>query len=92
MAGLTNRWAVLGLVFLIGLTLPMQFQAVPALAPFLINEAGLSYTDIGVLTGLFMFPGIFLAAPGGVLATRIGDKAALLMGLAVMLCAHCCSR
>jgi cyanate permease len=86
MAGLTNRWAVLGLVFLIGLTLPMQFQAVPALAPFLINEAGLSYTDIGVLTGLFMFPGIFLAAPGGVLATRIGDKAALLMGLAVMLC------
>jgi cyanate permease len=76
---------VLALVFLIGLTLPLQFQAIPALAPFLVAETGLTYTDIGVLTGLFMFPGIFLAAPGGVLAARIGDKAALLMGLSVML-------
>jgi cyanate permease len=83
--GLTNRWAVLGLVFLIGVALPMQFQSVPALAPFLIANAGLNYTDIGVLTGLFLFPGILLAAPGGLLAARIGDKAALMLGLSVML-------
>lgn len=84
MTGLTNRWAVLTLIFLIGVALPMQFQSVPALAPFLVSQAGLSYTDIGVLTGLFMFPGIFLAAPGGLLAARIGDKAALMLGLAIM--------
>ncbi len=85
MAGLTNRWAVLGLMFLIGLALPMQLQAVPALAPFIVAEAGLTYTDIGVLTGLFMFPGIFLAVPGGLLADRIGEKLTLTIGLAVML-------
>jgi cyanate permease len=44
----------------------------------------LNYTDIGVLTGLFMVPGIFLALPGGVLAARIGDKRTLLIGLSVM--------
>jgi hypothetical protein len=83
--GLTNRWVVLGLMFLIGLTLPMQFQTVPALAPFLVAETGLNYTDIGVLTGVFMFPGVFLALPDGLLAARIGDKWTLITGLSVML-------
>lgn len=71
-------------MFLVGIALPMQFQAVPALAPFLIAEIGLSYTDIGVLTGLFMFPGVFLALPGGLLAARIGDKLTMLIGLSLM--------
>ena len=80
-----NKWAILGLIFLAGINIPMQFQALAALAPFLVAETGLSYTDIGVLTGLFMFPGIFLAIPSGLLAARIGDKSTLMIGLAVML-------
>jgi MFS family permease len=84
MTVLSNRWAILGLMFLIGLTLPLQFQAVPALAVFLTAEAQLSYTDIGVLTGLFMLPGTFLAAPIGVIAATIGDRLTLIIGLAVM--------
>jgi cyanate permease len=84
MTALSNRWAILGMMFLIGLTLPLQFQAVPALAVFLIAEAHLSYTDIGVLTGLYMLPGIFLAAPIGVLAATIGDRLTLIIGLGVM--------
>ena len=84
-AGATSRWSVLGIMFLIGLTVPMQFQVVPALAPVLVAETGLNYTDIGVLTGLFMFSGVFLALPGGLLATRIGDKWTLMIGLCVML-------
>ena len=85
MASLKNRWVVLGLMFLIGLTLPMQLQTVPALAPFLITDLGLNFTDIGVLTGMFMFPGILLALPGGMLTARIGDKLSLTIGLSVML-------
>lgn len=84
---LTNRWAVLGLMFFIGIVLPMQFQAVPALAPYLVADVGLTYTDIGVLTGLFMFPGVFLAIPSGMLAARIGDRLTLAIGLATMLVA-----
>ena len=84
MNGLTNRWAVLALIFLIGLALPMQFQAVSALAPFLVTQVGLTYTDVGILTGIFMVPGIFLAVPGGLLAARMGDKSALMTGLSLM--------
>ncbi len=84
MIPLTNRWAVLALMFLVGLNLPMQFQAVTALAPFLVAEAGLGYTDIGVLTGLYMFPGIFLAAPSGLLAAAVGDRMTLALGVALM--------
>jgi cyanate permease len=81
MIDLSNRWVVLGLLFLVGLTSPMQFQSVAALAPFLIESEGLTYTDIGVLTGLFMLPGVFLAAPSGLLAARIGDRLTLVIGI-----------
>jgi len=81
---LSNRWSVLALMFFIGTMLPMQFQSVAALAPYLVVEGGLSYTDIGVLTGLFMLPGAVLAAPGGMLAAWIGDRKALITGLTAM--------
>ena len=42
MIDLTNRWVVLGLLFLVGITAPLQFQSVAALAPFLIAHAGLT--------------------------------------------------
>jgi cyanate permease len=84
MIDLTNRWVVLGLLFLVGLTAPLQFQAVAALAPFLIAQAGLTYTDIGVLSGLYMLPGIFLAAPSGMLSAWIGDRLTLVLGIALM--------
>ncbi len=75
---------VLGLLFLVGLTAPMQFQSVAALGPFLTAEAGLSYTDIGLLTGLFMLPGVVLAAPMGPFSTWLGDRIALVLGIALM--------
>ena len=81
---LDNRWTVLALMFLIGIAVPMQFQSVPAVAPFLVEEVGLSYARIGLLTGLFMFPGAFLAIPGGLLGDRYGDKVVMVAGLAMM--------
>lgn len=80
----SNRWVALALLFLIGVSAPFQFQAVAALAPFLIAEAGLSYTDIGVLSGIFMLPGVILAAPCGPLAARYGDRLAMALGIALM--------
>lgn len=79
-----NRWMVLGLLFLVGLTAPMQFQAVAALAPFLIADAGLTYTDVGVLSGLFMLPGVALAAPIGPLSAWLGDRQTLVLGIVLM--------
>lgn len=84
MIDLSNRWVALGFLFVIGLTAPIQFQSVAALAPFLIREVGLSYTDIGVLLGLYMLPGVFLAAPSGPLAAWIGDRMTLVLGMVLM--------
>jgi cyanate permease len=84
MIDLSNRWVVLGLLFLVGLTSPVQFQSVAALAPYLIESRGLTYTDIGILSGLFMAPGIFLAAPSGLVAARIGDRLTLVVGSVLM--------
>ena len=85
MPTLTNRWAVLALLFLVRFSVPMQFQSVAAVAPFLNAELGLSYTRIGLLLGLFMLPGAFLALPGGILGSRFGSKAVMVGGLALML-------
>ena len=73
------------MMFLIGLSVAVQLQTVQALAPFLIDRIGLSYAQIGVLTGLFMLPGVFLALPGGMLAARLGDRRTMAIALALML-------
>lgn len=85
MPKLTNRWAVLALLFFASLVIPMQFQSVAAFAPILTQEAGLSYTQVGMLTGLFMLSGVFLALPGGLLGAWIGDRAVMGIGLSLML-------
>lgn len=79
-----SRWAALALIFLVGLNMPMQFQAVPALAPFLVAEAGLGYGEIGALTGLFMAPGIVLAGPAALVAGALGDRLTVALGVALM--------
>ncbi len=73
------------MMFLIGLAAAVQVQAVQALAPLLAAQAALSYAEIGVLTGLFMLPGVFLAMPGSLLAARLGDRIAMAIALALML-------
>lgn len=78
---LTNRWAVLALLFFARASMAVQFQSIPPLATRLVEELGLNYTQIGLLIGLFMFPGIFIALPGGLLGQRYGDKAVVLAGL-----------
>jgi MFS family permease len=73
------------MMFLVGLAAAMQVQTVQALAPLLVAQAGLSYAEIGVLTGVFMLPGVFLALPGGMLAARLGDRITMALALGLML-------
>ncbi len=84
MAILTNRWAVLALLFFARTSMAMQFQSIPPIIPFLIEDLGINFTQVGLLIGLFFTPGIFLALPGGLLGQRFGDKAVVLTGLTVM--------
>ena len=79
-----NRWIVLALAFSVGLNMPVQFHAIAALAPILASETTLGYSDIGLLTGLFMAPGVVLAGPSALIAGRFGDRKTVAMGVGLM--------
>ena len=60
------------------------FAALAPLLPHYTDELGLSKTDAGILTALYAMGGIAGAIPGGLLATRLGVKPTVLLGLALM--------
>lgn len=78
------RWRILALLFLVRMTMAVQFQAVAALSPAFQEAFAVGIADIGVLIGLYFSPGMFLASPGGALGRRFGDKQVVLAGLSMM--------
>ena len=82
---MTNRWNVLALLFCVRVTMAVQFQAVAALSPELMNQYGIGLADIGLLLGLYLSPGIIIALPGGAIAQWFGDKRTVAVGMVLML-------
>src|SRR5262245_50537217 len=80
-----NRWSILALLFTVRATMALQFQSVAAVSPLLIRDFGVSLADVGVLIGLYFAPGVALALAGGAIGQKVGDKAVVLLGLALML-------
>jgi len=81
---MANRWVALALVFLTRTSMGFQFQSVASVAPLMIADLGLSYTQFGWVFGLYMLPGAFFALPGGVLGQRVGERRMVVAGLALM--------
>lgn len=79
-----NRWHILALLFGIRVTMAFQFQAIAALSPFVMETFYVGIADIGLLIGLYLSPGIFLALPGGAIGKRFGEKSVVLGGLILM--------
>ncbi|HEX7927923.1 MAG TPA: MFS transporter [bacterium] len=75
---------MLALICLARFSMAAHFQAIPPLGPALARDLGFSQTQIGTLIGLFMFPGVFIALPSGVLANRFGDRAMTLAAMALL--------
>ena len=80
---LTNRWVVLALLFFARASMAMQFQSIPPISTLLVEELGINFTQIGLLIGLWMLPGFFIALPGGLLGKRFGDKNVVIAGLSL---------
>lgn len=74
----------LAAVFAVRAALGALFQAPGAAAAVLVPEFGLDWTRFGTLVGLFWFPGLVLAFPLGLAARRLGDRAGVLLGLALL--------
>lgn len=61
-----------------------QFQSVGSVSPFLVDDLGIGYGEVGTLIGLYMLPGVVMALPSGLMARRFGDKRMSGYGLALM--------
>ena len=78
------RWRILLLLFLIRSIMAFQFASIGAIAPLIGNEFQVDAVAIGALIGIYFAPGIFVALPGGAVASRLGDRRVVLVGLALM--------
>ena len=78
------RWRMLVLVLITRTTMGFQFQAVPAVGPLLQADLALSFSQLGLLIGIYLAPGVFFALPGGVLGRRFGEKRLVVLSLGLM--------
>ena len=78
------RWRILGVLFLARVGRGLQFQTVASVGDDLVVAFELSYADIGVLIGLFMAPGLFLAIPAGYWGRYVSDRMMVVLGLSAL--------
>ena len=81
---LQSRWFMLAILFMARFALGYQFQSAGSVAPFLIHDFGIDYTQVGLLVGGFLLPGIAVSLPSGLLGREFGDKLVVTCGLALM--------
>jgi MFS family permease len=81
---MTTRWGVLAVLTFARTAMGFQFQTVAALSVPLLAEFQLTYAGLGTLVGLYLFPGVVVAVPGGLIAQRFGDKRVVCAGIAAM--------
>lgn len=82
-----GRWSVLALVFAARVIMAVQLQSVGALGPALLADPalGLGYGSLGLLIGVYLLPGIFVALPAGRLALQLGEPRMVVLGLGLIL-------
>lgn len=79
-----TRWIILIVLFYARMIMALQFQSVAALSPFLMDSLAITLTEIGLLIGLYLGPGVIVAIAGGAVATWFGDKRVVLSSLMLM--------
>jgi predicted MFS family arabinose efflux permease len=79
-----RRWIILGVLFLARTAMGFQYQTIGSIAPSLIGELRIGFTEIGTLIGLYHISGVFLSLPGGLIIQRVGDKKLCAAGLTAM--------
>jgi len=80
-----NRWLMLTVLFLARVTMGFQYQAVAALSPLFADSFAIGLTDLGILVGLYMSPGVVVALPGAAIGKLFGDKRVVSFGMILMI-------
>ena len=85
LSNVSERWIILAVLFLARTVMGFQFQSVAALSSSVVNDFRIDYAQLGLLIGLYLFPGIVIAYPGGFLGQYFGDKRIAVFGMALMI-------
>ncbi|MEM6887189.1 MAG: MFS transporter [Pseudomonadota bacterium] len=78
------RWRMLGLLFAARVGLGFHFQTMGSAGPGASAAFGMDNTALGLMIGLFMFPGLVLALPAGLLSRFGSDRVLGALGLATL--------
>jgi MFS family permease len=78
------RWRILALLFFARIGMGLQFQTMASVGDDLIVAFGLDYAGLGLLIGLFMAPGLFLALPAGFSGRYASDRVLAVSGMAAL--------
>lgn len=79
-----RRWIILAVLFSARAAIGFQFQSIGSAANLLMADLGVGYSEIGMLLGAYMLPGIIVSYPAGMLGSRGREKMLGLAGLALM--------
>jgi cyanate permease len=60
--GAMSRWSMLALIVIARVSMGLQFQSIAPVAPLLIADFALSYSQLGLLIGLYLLPGGVIAS------------------------------
>jgi predicted MFS family arabinose efflux permease len=79
-----RRWVILAVLFSARAATGFQFQSVGSAAKLLMQDLAIDYSQIGMLLGAYLLPGVIVAFPAGLLGQRFQEKTLGLAGLALM--------
>ena len=80
-----RRWLILAVLFAARAATGFQFQAIGSSTNMLMRDLGLDYSQLGMLIGAYLLPGVIVAFPAGLLGERFREKTLGIVGLALML-------
>jgi MFS family permease len=67
-----RRWLILAALFFARAATGFQFQSVGSSARMLMQDLGIDYSQMGMLLGAYLLPGVVVAFPAGLLAEVFG--------------------
>ena len=81
---LGRKWIVLAVLFAARAATGFQFQSIGSATNLLMADLGIGYSEVGMLLGAYLLPGVIVAFPAGLLGSRVSEKTLGLAGLLLM--------
>ncbi|MGH6642818.1 MAG: MFS transporter, partial [Bradyrhizobium sp.] len=79
-----RKWIILAVLFAARAATGFQFQSIGSATNLLMTDLGIGYSEVGMLLGAYLLPGVIVAFPAGLLGSRVREKTLGLVGLLLM--------